>query len=380
MSPPLTPQSSARTRVLIMSVGSLVATNVLEGLARLGRERFFVIGVNCEAAASNNFACDVSYLVPPASAGSAYHDALRVIGATEQPEIWIPGRDDDVLALADMAASQALPGVPLVGSPAAAAIICDKWLSYCFARAHGLNVAPSARTLTDAIALADHYGYPLLVKPRRGFGSIGTRFVTSVQQLTHALSGDDCIAQVAIGLDQDWQQSLPDLEAGWPLWYSHVDTGQFSSQWMIAQDGATIEIGAVQHTMIYGRTDSSICAPDAALSAMTAAYAQALAMAGWRGPLNVQCRKDQHGNFYMFELSGRFNGGTGSRDVLGLEETATVFSSVFPTRFFSARPALHPATRLVKQLCSAVIAGADMQQLQECGVWHSASASNGSRT
>ena len=340
---------SAKTRLLITSVGSLVATNLLEALDRIGRERFFIIGINSEPEALNNFACDVVYRVPQAAAADAYHAALAAIEEAERPELWIPTRDDDVLGLARLSQVRVLTGVLLAGSLDAAEIICDKWLSYCFARKHGLKAAATARTFDAALKLVEAHGFPLIVKPRRGSGSIGARFVTSPAS--------------------NWSERLPDPVSGWPLWYSYVDPGQYASQWTIAPDGRAIEIGATLNSMMCGKPERSVRVEDRALSETAGGYARSLSTAGWRGPLNVQCRRDANGEFFMFELAGRFAGGLGGREVLGLDETETVLATIFPERFGTMpRPAGNVAFTL-KQPRTVGIDRNALASLRDEGVW-----------
>lgn len=362
-----------RLRVLVTSVGSLVATNFLEALHDAGRERFFIIGTNSEAEAANNYACDVVYQVPPTGAGQPFRDALRQIGRQEQPELWVPARDDDVLELAHLAADGALPGTALVGTVDTAEIICDKWLSYCFARQHGLKVAPSARGLDDAMRLAQAHGFPLLGKPRRGYGSRGARFLLDLGQLRCALAQDDLIVQVPIALAPDWDAPLPDFSAGVPLWYTYVDPGQYASQWLVAPDGEVIEIGATLSTMRSGRNERSMWADEPALAQTAGSYAHALARAGWRGPLNVQCRRSTEGEFVMFELAGRIAGGLGGRERVGIAETQTLLATLFPARF--APPASRPRHGVVtaKQPRTLAIDSEDMQTFTREGVWRRSS-------
>jgi hypothetical protein len=358
-----------KTRLLITAIGSLVATNLLEALAFIGRERFFIIGTNSEPEAANNFACDVVYKVPPTASGGAYRAALAAIGKTEAPELWIPARDDDVLELAKLFAGKTLPGIALVGSLNAAGIICDKWLSYCFAIERGLKVAPTADTFEAALKLVEDHGFPLIVKPRRGYGSKGSCFVTDAAQLERALSVGNSIAQVVISPAPNWADHLPDLTAGWPLWYSYVDPGQYASQWMIAPDGAVIEIGATLNTMICGRPERSVRVDDPSLSRTAGGYARELSALGWRGPLNVQCRRGESNAFYMFELAGRFAGGLGGREMLGIPETETVLSTIFPDRFGRVMPLRPILSVALKQPLTLGIDTESLARLREEGLW-----------
>lgn len=358
----------APMRLLITAVGSLVATNLLEALVRVGRERFYVIGVNSDAESPNNFDCDVAYTVPATAAGTAFAEALLAIAEIERPELWIPGRDADVLALAKLHAAGKLAGQALVGSVQAADTMDDKWLSYCFAKAHGLPVVPTANTLDAAASLAQQYGYPLIVKPCRGFGSIGVRFVTDEVQLARALAASKAIAQPVIAPEPGWWDAFPDPADGMPLWFSYVDPGQYASTWLIEPGGQPLEIGSTLNTMVCGRPERSVRVDEPALTATGSAYARALAAFGWRGPLAVQCRRADDGSFLMVELMGRYAGGLGAREVLGMGEVATMLAAYFPERF----PVQHMSDSAIltrKRPQTLGIAGSALRQLQETGVW-----------
>lgn len=362
------PPGQGKTRLLITAVGSLVATNLLEVLTRMGRERFYLIGTNSAVEAANLFACDVAYITPPSAAGDDYLAALAAIAAQEQPELWIPARDDEVLALARLAEQQRVPGQMLLGSLRSAEIICDKWLSYGFALEHGLSVAPTANTLAGALALAECYGWPLIVKPRRGYGSIGARFVTHRAQLERAMILPGMVAQRPIALEDNWNLNMPDGSDGWPLWYSYTDPAQYASQWVVAPDGEAIEMGASVHTMICGRPERSQRVDDPKLSAVGAGYARSLAQVGWRGPIHTQCRRDAAGEYLMVELAGRLTGGLGGRDMLGVNELDTVLATRFPDRF---RPTAEPNRMALslKQVHTVGIDRAALAQLDSTGVW-----------
>lgn len=362
-----------KLRVLITSVGSLVATNFLEALQALGRERFFIIGTNSEAEAANNFACDVVYRMPPTGSGEAFRGALADIGGREQPDLWVPSRDDDVLELARLAAARPLPGQVLAGTAAAAEIICDKWLSYCFARELGLKAAPSAATLEEGLRLAETYGFPLLGKPRRGYGSRGARFLLDASHLRAAMAQGDLIVQVPISPAPGWREDLPDFSAGVPLWYTYVDPGQYASQWMVAPDGAAVEIGGSLNVMRSGRNERSVRADDPGLSQTAGDYARALAQIGWRGPLNVQCRRSDRGEFVMFELAGRIAGGLGGRERIGIPETQTMLAVLFPRRFPHPAPGTRGHVVAVKQPHTEAIHAVDMATFEREGVWRRSS-------
>lgn len=166
-------------RIAITSVGSLVGQNILDSLEGR-REGIEVVGVNSVAAAAGNFRCDRAYLAPPASRSGEYLDRLAAVLNEEKPDLVLPGRDDDVLALARLkeAQGQGAPALP-VGPAALAHVIADKAASLQFARRHDLPYVDSVpASEPDAVArLLRRYGYPLVAKPRQGNGSRGVRVV-----------------------------------------------------------------------------------------------------------------------------------------------------------------------------------------------------------
>lgn len=360
-----------RLRLLITSVGSLVATNLFEGIDRLGRDRFFVVGTSTEAEAVGNYACDAVVRVPPTLDRSRWAQALRQWGEETQPDLWIPTRDEDVSALARLATDVRLPGQALVGSPALADLIGDKWLSYRFAVERGLPVAPSANTLDVALALADEHGYPLIVKPCRGYGSRGTRLVFDAGQLARVLATSDAwIVQPFLNPAAGWDADLPNPALGMPLWYSYRDPQQYAAVSIIGPTGEVQLVGATVNTMICGRPERSVPVTDPLLVRVGLDYAQALAQAGWRGPVNVQCRRLADGQYVMFELAGRLAGGLGAREAVGMQEVWRTLDAWCPDRIPQPASAPDAGTVAVKASRTLTLSAADIRTFETSGRWH----------
>lgn len=358
-------------RLLVTSVGSLVATNLFEGLHRLGRHRFFVVGTSTVGEAAGNFACDAVVRVPPTLDRPGWAQALRQWGEDTQPELWIPTRDDDVCALARLAADVRLPGQAVVGSPTVADLIRDKWLSYQFAIEHGLPAAPSATALDSALNLAELHGYPMIVKPRCGYGTRGTRLVFDAGQLARVFAtGDSWIAQPFLNPAPGWDADLPDPSLGMPLWYSYRDPGQYSVVSVIGPAGQVALIGSTLNTMVCGRPERSVRIADPLLDQVGRDYAQALADAGWRGSVNVQCRRLAGGRYAMFELAGRMAGGLGAREVLGIAEVWQTLESWSPGRIPPPDPARVTVGEIAaKEARTVPLCAADIDTFETTGRW-----------
>ncbi|MDO9313066.1 MAG: hypothetical protein Q7T97_00790 [Burkholderiaceae bacterium] len=359
-------------RLLVTSVGSLVATNLFEGLHRLGRDRFFVVGTSTESEAAGNYACDAVVRVPPTLDRQRWAQVLAQWGEETRPDLWIPTRDDDVCALAQLAADVRLPGQAMVGAPSAADLIRDKWLSFRFAIEHGLPVAPSADAPDSALALAGQHGYPLIVKPRCGYGTRGTRLVFDAGQLGRVFAtGGSWIAQPFLNPAPGWDADLPDPSLGMPLWYSYRDPGQYSVVSVIGPTGRVALIGATLNTMVCGRPERSMRVTDPLLIQVGRDYAQALADVGWRGPVNVQCRRLPDGRYLMFELAGRLAGGLGAREVLGMPDVWQALEAWCPGRIPPPDPLRTSVGAVaVKESHTVPLSAADIHTFETTGRWN----------
>ena len=65
--------------------------------------------------------------------------------------------------------------------------------------------------------------------------------------------------------------------------------------------------------------------------------AQAFSAAGWRGPLNVQCRKTVAGDVMIHKFSGRFTGATVDRWLLGFDEVGAAIECFTGVRLATNR-------------------------------------------
>lgn len=88
------------TVLLILSVGSLVGTNILDAVESF-RPDLRVVGVNSEAEAPNNFRCDRVFLASAAKDPNAYWRCVVQVLQMERPDVVLAGRDDDVALMAD---------------------------------------------------------------------------------------------------------------------------------------------------------------------------------------------------------------------------------------------------------------------------------------
>lgn len=312
-----------RATLLITAVGSGVGRTLL--LALQGRRKNLrIVGLNSEAEAPELFSCDSAWLVPP-TADDGFGPRLQAILATEQPDLVLPGRDEDVLALALLGeARPALAPRLLVGSVAAARLMAHKQAMADFAQARGLPFVPTLSTdAPDAAAAAQQlvarFGFPLITKPASGNGSRGVRVLLGPAPLARALQRRGQVLQPMIDAPPPAVME-PGLEEGVPLFWELPEPRLYAVRGWIGRDARVRQGCVYEMTMSAGRYVRMALLDDAGLAGIGEAYGHALAAQGWRGPYHLQCKRDAEGRYWPIELHGRLGGGTAGRALLGHDE------------------------------------------------------------
>jgi carbamoyl-phosphate synthase large subunit len=328
---------TGRFHIMVLSGGSLIGQNILDSLEGR-RERVRLTGVNQHAGHPRLYRYDRVHLCPPLESDTFRPFLLELI-ERERPDAILPGRDHDTVELAELAAAspELRPRIPC-GDPEAARTMNDKGLSCRFAVRRGLPFAPTClvedegREAVRAWAAAQ--GFPLLAKPRRGYGSLGVRILTRSRQLEAFLDrhGEGYILQKYLDLrperERFIEEYLRDLDCGVPLFFDLPEEGQYAGQAVIAPDGRVGRVFTSVNRMVIGRCERSAPHLDPALEALTRAYAEAMASSGWRGMFNLQCRRTPDG-YAAHEMNGRMSGSTSARRWLGYDEVRELVSGFF---------------------------------------------------
>jgi carbamoyl-phosphate synthase large subunit len=201
----------------------------------------------------------------------------------------------------------------------------DKWESYEFARRHGLPFAPTLHALQSAQldAFIAQHGFPLIAKPARGFASRDVLLIANAEQARLALAREAYVLQPFLGRREEARERLDRFAAlGTPLFHT-FEGWKHGMQLMIAPDGTLAGMLCALQQMRQGVTDRVEIDPDPASRALAQRCADVFAAAGWRGPLNIQCQRDEDG-LRIHEFSGRVTGATEARLLLGYDELGLI--------------------------------------------------------
>ena len=356
-------------RLMLLSAGSLLAHKLIEALGPR-RARCMLIGTNSIAEASGNFRCDVAYLVPPAASGAAYVDRVEEIVREEAPDLVIPCRDDDVLALAMLRERGSAGGAVLLsGSVAAAHIMNDKLATPRFAARHALPFAPTASNAAEALALAKAHGLPLIGKPRRGFASRGVVLLRSPAEIERAFAqSTDLLAQPYLDPPSDMDALVAPFEAGLPFVFSFPESGVYTLQVIVGPDGRTSDSYAALARQAGGVAVELRRCDDPRLLESGDAYGRAAAAEGWIGPLNVQLKRTPDGRFVAYELNGRFSGTVADQLYMGRDALHRVVRRFLPAVDFPAID-VSESDLVQRHLCSYPVLREGAAALHASGRW-----------
>jgi carbamoyl-phosphate synthase large subunit len=369
------PAARDRITLLILSVGSLLGQNILDCLESR-REAVRVIGTNSEPDNPRVFRCDVAYLVTRVEAEHELETQVLEIIRREQPDLILPGRDDDVVFLARLRERHpSLAARIPCGSSKMAAVMRDKALSHEFAAAHSLPfaatfVVPEQNAAAALEAWLHVHPLPLLAKPRAGFGSRGIRLIYTREQLGLALEQPGTVLQEFIGRPPDLTAIEDVWRSGVPWFFSIPETAQYAGQTVISPAGEVGEIFCSVNTMVLGRCERSQRIEEPEFVRLTCAFAEAFAAAGWRGPANFQFKRHTDETYLAHEFNGRMTGSTSARLLMGFDEIALVVQRFLGRQL---RPVAMPATTLGdsvhRTLTDLPLLQSEVARLRNYGCW-----------
>jgi hypothetical protein len=155
-------------------------------------------------------------------------------------------------------------------------------------------------------------------------------------------------------LDPPGAVNLDDA-AGLPLFWEVPESSLYAVQYAIGRQGRILGQCAHRARMVRGRCEEIWSVDEPGLLAVAGAFAAAALAWGWRGPFNVQAKRDGD-SWKVIELNGRFSGGTSSRLHLGFDEVALLVNDWLGRPAVAAN-SLPRVSHVVRQLCDFPMRG-----------------------
>lgn len=309
-------------KVLITSVGTGVGNAILTALKRSPND-YYAVGVNTEPFHSGVFRSDTVYLAPNSlQAPEEWLARVKDIIEIEKPDIILPAKDGDLDVMSMHHQEIEALGMPVICTTKDIVDACyDKLLSQEFFTSLGLRYAATV-DVTDREGvkkLINDYSFPLILKPRRGTGTIGVKLVKNNDQLQTLTDG------VKEG-DYILQQFLPTVGKVHSLttMTELVQDQEYSIQILFSDKGEMLGSFSSINTLENGlpmavRTVDN----EATKTAIEAVLASKVKLTG---PINLQGRLVDD-EIIFFEANCRFTGITGTRAGMNFNEIDLIWDS-----------------------------------------------------
>jgi carbamoyl-phosphate synthase large subunit len=298
--------------VLVTAAGTVIAQGIIKSLklassAKSSPLKYTITATDIAPEAPGLYRSDHGLLVPPAGS-KGYVDSIVEACAHSSAEAVFIGADEELKPLAGAAERirRESGAVVIVGSREFISVGQDKWKTFQFLKKSGLPTAESALP-EDADGFIEAHGFPLVVKPREGHGSIG---------LTVARSRRDV---------KDAARAIERL--GWrPLLQEYLDAEdqEYTSGVTLDRSGRSVLSSISMRRRLKGGQTFKAFIDD---FPEVRKAAEAVAMKIRTGsPINVQSRVIR-GEAKAFEINPRFSASCPMRAAAGVNEPDLVFRS-----------------------------------------------------
>lgn len=297
-------------RVLVTGAGSGVGQGVIKAL-RVSGLPVTVIAADIAPMNVALYRADEAVIIPRVESPGAL-DAIEAVLRQQKIDLVMIGSEFDLAFFSkNREELESRSGAIIVAAPLETVSIADdKWLTAEFLREHGLPYAEAylPADAADAVRVADEWGYPIVLKTRRGTSSRHVYIVKSQAEL---------------------QKLYPDTPL--PMLQRMIDSpsSQLGSEYTCSifktADGEMIGPFMARRTVRGGTSWHIEVAQFEELRAPLVAIADAL---NYVGSLNVQLMLTEDGAI-PFELNARFSGTTAVRAHFGFNEPAMALLSFF---------------------------------------------------
>ena len=301
---------TAKANVLVTATGSIVGQGIIKCLKLANASNdspvtYRVIGADISAQAAGLYRCDIGILVPSASS-SEYVDSIIKVSREQTVHAIYVGSDVELIVLGE--AKERIEhetGAKLLTSPIKVLITArDKWKTFEFLNANNLPSAASSLP-EDNENFIKEFGYPIVVKPREGYGSKLFFVANNRDEMEYAVSK---IQRTG------WNPILQE--------YLNDDEAEFTSGVTVDRFGKyTMSSISIRKIVKSGQTYKAFI--DNFESIRRSAEKVALKL-GARGAINIQA-KIQGNEPKVFEINPRFSATCPIRSAAGINEPDIVF-------------------------------------------------------
>ena len=309
--------------VLVTAVGGIVAQGIIKSLKLANASnnspvKYRIIATDTSAQAAGLYRCDSGILVPPASSPNYINSIINISRERNIHAIYV-GSDEELTSLAN--AKQQIDNkarAKVLTNPIHVIITArDKWKTFQFLKENNLPSAASSLP-EDNEEFIREFGFPIVVKPREGYGSKHFYVVNNKAEMEYAI----CNIQ-KVGWNPILQEYIKDNNN------NNIDGNsiEFTSGVTIDRFGKYIMSSiSIKKIIKNGQTYKAFI--DSYETVRRSAEEIALKL-GARGAVNIQSMLTEKNQLKVFEINPRFSATCPMRSAAGVNEPDIVFRNTF---------------------------------------------------
>jgi carbamoyl-phosphate synthase large subunit len=316
--------NTIQLNVLVTAAGGIIGEGIIKCLnwANLYSNedsityRIFAADANTQAAGL--YRCNGIGFLVPASSSPDYIDNIISISRKNDINAIFVGSDEELLVLGKVQSRiEAETNAKIISNPLTVLELArDKWKTYEFLTSNNFSRAESCLP-DDKYEFISRYSFPLVVKPREGYGSLYFAVVKDENELEYNISKIEVAG---------WKPMLQEYIGGNGTEYT---TGVTIDK----QGDKVLSSISIQKTIKHGQTYKAIIDNFNEIRQPAEEVAVKL---GARGPVNVQAM--QVGDeVKVFEINPRFSATCPMRAVAGINEPDIILRNLFMNEQSSAR-------------------------------------------
>lgn len=302
-----------KTNVLVTGAGSILGQGIIKSLKLSNTQHPRSVTYNIFAAdmspqAAGIYRCNKAFLIPAPSVPDYGDNVVQICRKNNVDAVFV-GTDEEMLPLAllkDRIKKES--GATVITNPVdVIRMASDKWFTYEYLTKNRVSCAQSSLP-EGKDEFVGKFGYPIVVKPRQGHGSLHFYVVHDYDELQRAISTIEAAG---------WQPILQEYLGG-------IDN-EFTSGITVDVSGTTVMSSiSMKKTLKNGQTYKAFI--DDFDSVRSSARDVAIKV-GAVGPVNIQA-KLVDGNPKVFEINARFSATCPIRAAAGINEPDVVFRNM----------------------------------------------------
>jgi carbamoyl-phosphate synthase large subunit len=298
--------------ILVTAAGSIVAQGIIKCLRLANKQRktttsYKIIASDMSAKAAGIYRADIGILVPPVTSKDYLDFMIKTCIEKKIKTVFI-GSDEELLPLTIAKNEiEGKTGTIVITNPIdVVSKAVDKWKTFEFLRQNNFPCAYSSLP-EDQDKFIKEYGFPLVVKPREGHGSLHFYLVQNMEELENA------------------KRAIK--RAGWrPLLQEYLqgEDSEFTTGITVSKSGKIMSSISIRKTLKNGQTYKAFIddCQDVRKSAE-----QVATKIGAKGPINIQAMMIKE-EPKIFEINARFSATSPLRAVAGINEPDIVFRNM----------------------------------------------------